>query len=382
MLITFKMADAKNLIVKTQMPVHQPLNIQPKRILVITLRYLGDTLLVTPLISSLKSAYPSAEIDVLLPKANLGMLTGNPDIGTLIPMTAKGDILSFVKLLCSLFRRYDLAISTQAGDRPVLCAVLAGRKSLGFVDEKASKYSWKRRFLDRALPFTAQHDHAVLENLRFCQLLNIAPKYTLTPPAASLVGVAALILAEKYVVLHIMPQWRFKQWHESGWVALTMYLRQKGYAIVLTGSGQSEELATLQAICRKMPPSTRNLAGRLTLSQLTALIAGAEFFIGPDTGITHLAAATGAATLAIFGPTDPQKWAPWPQGYAENHTPFQAGVSKKLGNVYLLQAQIEKNCVPCQLEGCDRHRQSHSVCLEQISVTAVIAGVEELVEKS
>ena len=53
---------------------YQPINIQPKRILVITLRYLGDTLLLTPLLASLKQAYPQAEIDVLLPQANLGVL--------------------------------------------------------------------------------------------------------------------------------------------------------------------------------------------------------------------------------------------------------------------------------------------------------------------
>ena len=54
--------------------------LQPTRILVITQRYLGDTLLITPLLSSLKAAYPNVEIDVLLPSSNLGILAGNPDI--------------------------------------------------------------------------------------------------------------------------------------------------------------------------------------------------------------------------------------------------------------------------------------------------------------
>ncbi|MDD4915847.1 MAG: glycosyltransferase family 9 protein [Methylococcales bacterium] len=360
------------------MPVRQPANIQPKRILVITLRYLGDTLLLTPLLSSLKHAYPAAEIDVLLPRANLGMLEGNRDVSALIPMTAKGDILSFGKLLCSLFRRYDLAISTQAGDRPVLCAILGGRFSMGFVDEKAGKFSWKRWLLGRSLEFGAGHGHAVLENLRFCQLLNIAPRYTLTPPRCGLACASALMPSEKYAVLHIMPQWRYKQWHEAGWVRLAYCLQKKGCAIVLTGSGNPDEQEAIRKLQRRMPPATRNLAGRLSLAQLTELIGGAELFIGPDTGITHLAAATGIPTLALFGPTDPQKWAPWPRGYAHEHTPFQVNGLKKIKNVYLLQSQMESGCVPCQLEGCERNRLSHSACLDQLSAETVMVALAEL----
>jgi heptosyltransferase-3 len=361
---------------------YQPINIQPKRILVITLRYLGDTLLLTPLLASLKQAYPQAEIDVLLPQANLGVLAGNPDISKLIPMTAKGDILSFVKLLCSLFRHYDLAISTQAGDRPDLCAVVAGRVSMGFVDENAGKYSWKRLLLSRILEFSARHGHAVLENLRFCQLLNIAPCYKLTPPQDNSADISAYIPAEKYVVLHPMPQWRYKQWHEAGWVSVASFLQSKGYLVVLSGGTKAEELQVVNRLYGRMPPSTRNLAGKLTLGQLSRLIAGAELFVGPDTGVTHLAAATGVSTLAIYGPTDSQKWSPWPLNYAESNAPFAIDGKHRVGNVYLLQMQMPQACVPCQLEGCEKHRQSHSACLDELSTERVVAVLAELMSKA
>jgi heptosyltransferase-3 len=360
------------------MPEHQVINIQPKRILVITLRYLGDTLLLTPLLSSLKTAYPQAEIDVLLPKANLGMLAGNQDVSRLIPMTAKGDILSFVKLLCSLFRRYDLAISTQAGDRPVLCAVLAGRVSMGFVDEKAGKHSWKRRLLSQVLEFSASYTHAVLENLRFCDLLKIPPVYKLTPPLAAFCAVPG----EKYAVLHIMPQWRYKQWHNAGWVGIAVFLRKQGYDVVLTGGAQAEELAAIRQLQRQMPPAVINMAGRLSLAQLGHLLGKAAIFIGPDTGITHLAAATGVSTLAIFGPTDPQKWAPWPKGYADKTTPFKPKGAKRIKNVWLLQHQTSQQCVPCQLEGCERNRQSHSVCLDELTMDEVLAAIKNCLSET
>lgn len=360
------------------MPVRQPANIQPKRVLVITLRYLGDTLLVTPLISSLKRAYPNAEIDVLLPGSNIGMLEGNPDVSLLIPIAGKPKLLDFAKLLIGLFRRYDLAISTQAGDRPILCALLAGKFSMGFVARNATKDNWKRRLLDKALEVDDGHSHAVLENLRFCEPLNIAPSYALTPPRTASEN-AQPVKYGKYAVLHIMPQWRYKQWHDEGWVKVAHYLSQKGYQILLTGSAQASEKETLRALLHKMPPSTRNLAGKLSLSQLTGLIENARLFIGPDTGITHLAAATGVSTVALFGPTDPKKWAPWPAGYAEHASPFVSQGSQRVNNVYLVQGTDERACVPCQLEGCERRRQSYAACLDNLSPETLIGIISRLI---
>lgn len=357
------------LISQRSMPNQKPLNIQPKRILVITLRYLGDTLLVTPLIASLKQAYPDADIDVLLPASNAGMLEGNQDIHRLLPITGKLGGLAFAKLLLSLFRRYDLAISTQAGDRPTLCAAIAGKTRIGFVPDAAAKAWWKKVLLNRWLVFSADYGHAVLENLRFCKQLGITPCYRLTPPRSSTPIPA---LSDPYAVLHIMPQWRYKQWHAEGWRELVAFLGRQGLQIVLTGSGNPAELDALRELQQQLPADVINLAGQLSLGQLSALIGKARLFVGPDTGITHLAAATGTLTVALFGPTDPEKWAPWPYAYSENKTPFAARGSGQVQNVYLLQGQTEQNCLPCQLEGCDRHRNSHSACLDQLSSARVI----------
>ncbi|MEI8574680.1 glycosyltransferase family 9 protein [Methylomonas sp. LW13] len=365
------------LISQRSMPNQKPLNIQPKRILVITLRYLGDTLLVTPLISSLKQAYPNADIDVLLPASNAGMLEGNPDIRRLLTVAGKPGGLAFGKLLFSLFRRYDLAISTQAGDRPTLCAAIAGKTSIGFVPGDATKAWWKKALLKRWLVFSSDYGHAVLENLRFCKLLGIAPCYRLTPPQSS---TPIPSITDPYVVLHIMPQWRYKQWHAEGWCELIAFLDRQGFKVVLTGSGNPAELAALREIQQQLPTDVINLAGHLSLAQLSALIGKAAFFVGPDTGITHLAAATGTLTFALFGPTDPEKWAPWPCGYGEDKTPFASRGASQVNNVYLLQGQTEQNCLPCQLEGCDRHRESYSACLDQLSSGRVIDVIAQTLQ--
>jgi len=47
-------------------------------------------------------------------------------------------------------------------------------------------------------------------------------------------------------------------------------------------------------------------------SQNTALLRRARVYVGPDTSTSHLAAATGCPTVALFGPMDPRVWGPWP----------------------------------------------------------------------
>lgn len=358
------------------MPNQKPLNIHPKRILVITLRYLGDTLLVTPLISSLKQAYADADIDVLLPAANADMLEGNPDIRQLIRLPSKPSLGQFVKLLFGIRRNYDLAISTQAGDRPSLIACAAGKTAIGFVPDAPGKAWWKKLLLDRSLAFGDDYDHAVLENLRFCGVLNIEPSYRLTPPRSS--KSIAHLPTKPYAVLHIMPQWRYKQWHHDGWLSLMEFLNRSGYQVVLTGSGQPAELESLRELEQHLAFPVTNMAGQLSLAELAELIAQAALFIGPDTGITHLAATTGTQTVALYGPTDPKKWAPWPYGYAGPTSPFAKVGSKRIANVYLLQGLSDRNCVPCQLEGCDRHRNSHSECLDRLPASQVIEAVTEV----
>ena len=360
-----------------RMPAYKPVNIQPKRILVITLRYLGDTLLITPLLSSLKQAYPDAEIDVLLPASNVGMLEGNPDVAKLIPLVGKPGLSSFVRLLLSVFKRYDVAISTQAGDRPILCAILAGKFSMGFVSGNGAKNLWKHMLLDRSLVSVVRNSHSVLENQRFCELLNISPCYRLSPPRP-LQANQILMPDRKYAVLHVMPQWRYKQWYEQGWKELGYYLHQKGYQLILTGSGGEIEQEVLRRLETMLPSSTLNMAGQLSLAELTLLIEKAKIFIGPDTGTTHLAAATGVLTIALFGPTDPRSWGPWPLGYSENRPPFVSVGTQSVNNVCVIQGQVGQTCVPCQLEGCERHRESRSACLDGLSSNTVIKVLENL----
>jgi heptosyltransferase-3 len=347
---------------------------KPARILVIAMRYLGDVLLTTPLLHSLKQSYPDAQIDVLVFRNTASMLEGNADISHVITTPSRPDCADIWLLLRQLFRRYDLAIATQTGDRPFLYTLLAAPFRIAVVPPKKTTGWWKRFFMQRWIELDDDNTHTVLQHLKLLDLIDVPRSFSLIPPQTG--NVQQLIeqfpfLSDNtgYAVLHTHPQWTYKQWTVEGWIEIGLYLKKLGLKLVLSGGPAQQEIDYVANIQRQLPDDTINLAGQVSLAQLAYIIAQAKIYIGPDTGITHLAAATGIPVIALYGPTNPVKWAPWPSVYIQNKNPFNKVGTQQVNNVFLVQG--EGVCVPCHQEGCDRHRLSQSECLNGLSAKKI-----------
>jgi heptosyltransferase-3 len=359
------------------------LRISPDRILIIAMRYLGDVLLTTPLIRSIRRAYPKARLDVLVYSNTAAMLEGNPDIDNVITTPNRPNGSDYRDLIRTLFRRYDLAVVTQTGDRPFLYGLIAAPTRIGAVPSRRESGWWKRLFMARWVEFDDLDTHTVLQHLRLAGLLEIPSCFELVPPqtvAGRKVaeGDESMLPAAPYAVLHPYPQWTYKRWTVDGWVEVGRYLNSLGLAVVLSGSPAADEREYVSAIADRLPAGTVNLAGRLSLAELGGLIAGARLFVGPDTGITHLAAAVGVPVIALYGPTNPVKWAPWPYGYRQRSNPFRKTGSQRVNNIRFIQGEAE--CVPCHQEGCDRHRNSRSRCLDNLSGETVRQAIAEILD--
>jgi heptosyltransferase-3 len=109
------------------------------------------------------------------------------------------------------------------------------------------------------------------------------------------------------------------------------------------------------------------------------LIQGALAYVGVDTSITHLAAACNTPTIALFGPTPPTNFGPWPNGFI-GEQPYQLRArAQTVGNVTILQGPGE--CVPCRKAGCEDRASSHSECLDQLDPIQVIEAVQSATQK-
>jgi heptosyltransferase-3 len=341
------------------------------RILVVALRRLGDVLLTTPLIRSLKQAFPDAAIEALVFAGTEGILAGNPDLAGVI--TVSPGTSGSLALVQVLWRRFDLAVSTQSGDRPIFLAFAAGRRRVGLVPARGGGAWWKRRVLDYPVTIDPQN-HRVVELLRLANALGVEGKPELVMPAGASteVGVPRM----PYAVLHANPMYRFRRWTDAGWRALAQALVTRGLAVLVTGGPDPAERSYLDALWEPLDPPVQRLDGRLDWPQLAALIGGATVYVGPDTSMTHLAAGTGCPTVAIYGPASPHTIGPWPLGGLSR--PWApAGVIQHRGNVWVVQNPLP--CLPCEKLGCEAHYQSYSRCLDELSVHQVLAAVDQAI---
>ena len=339
------------------------------RILVVALRRIGDVLLTTPLVRSLRRAWPEAQLDMLVFADTAGILQGNPDINNVIVMPAKRPFGASIALAARLAKRYDLAVSTQSGDRPTAFAALAGRTSVAPVEGDRTMSAFKRQLLSVGVP-VMQGLHRVEEMMRLADALGISRVAEVVGPAGAPLN-NDVVPDRSYAVMHPAPMFHYKRWTDEGWRAVAQALAARGLHVVVTGGPAAEERAYLDAVLRDAP--VQRVDGKLTWPQLAGLLAAARVFVGPDTSVTHLAAAAGAPTVALFGPTDPRLWGPWPVGGLQS--PWEAaGTVQERGNVWLVQNP--QDCTPCQAEGCDRHIMSHSRCLDEMRPGQVMSAID------
>lgn len=348
-----------------------------RSVVVIVTRQIGDVLLTTPLIHAAKQLWPDAAIDVLGFEGTLGMLRGNPDVRELIATPPRLGLRGGLRWARRLWRRYDLALIAEVSDRAHLMGAVAARRRAGILPAQHGSNGWKKRLLEHVV--TSNGDlggvHVVQEKLALLSpwLGAATPPARLVPPAsAPLPPSLAQRLAAGYVVVHTPSMWPYKQWPREHFRELVRLLAEAGRQVVLTGGPAASDRETVDAMRGAAPEALLVDAGLLDFGQLAALLRGAALYIGPDTSVSHLAAACDVPVLAVFGPTNPQRWAPWPAVPGEQVVRFQRRAeAQTVGQVTLLQAELP--CVPCGKAGCEDHRMSRTDCLPAIRPERVAA---------
>jgi heptosyltransferase-3 len=353
----------------------------PRSILVISLRFMGDVLLTTPLIHSLRAAYPRAAIDALVFAGAEGVLEGNPDLHRVLT-TERGDARTLWR---RLWRRYDLAVVAETADRAHVCGLIAARRRAGLLPPERDKAWWKRMSLAHGVVSPRDLARPVAYR-RLAEAMGIDWRPEMVAPRADtpdfawrdLLGFDAA--RERFAVLHLAPRFRYKRWHAAGWHALVAWLHGEGLRIVVTGGPEEDERAYVREVLSGVTAPVVDVCGRLRFAQTADLLRRAALFVGPDTATTHLAAACATPTVALFGPTDPRLWGPHPKSGLDQ--PYEKVFAlQERGNVALLQ-EPSLPCVPCQEEGCEKHRESRADCLDRMSAARVIDAARAVLRKN
>jgi len=349
------------------------------RALVVVCRFLGDTLLATPLARSLHQA--GYEVDWLVAPGTQGMIENQPfasEIHILHP-----NIGDTIRLIRRLYKRYDVACVINGADRPMAVALTAARRTCALVPSRGQD-AWKRILSDKWI-CNRPEDHMVSYAIELAAMAGVTPsrrvgiEWTDTDKAA--VEAALAWNDAPYIHAHPFARWPYKLWPDAHWRELFTHIIDHGLNLVLTGGpGEANKAA---ALSKGLPGErVRILAGELSWPQLACLSHHARCYVGLDTANTHLAASTDVPVVALYGPTDPRRWGPWPNDF-DGNTPYHpsfAGAIQRVGNIHLMQGS--QACVPCQLEGCDRRQDSRSDCLDQLGSSMVWREILDIVEQA
>lgn len=119
-------------------------------------------------------------------------------------------------------------------------------------------------------------------------------------------------------IVHVGAGSPSRCWPAERWTEVVRLLMAEGHHVLLTGSG-AEEIATATAVAKAAGLSAEHLRCRLGILNLTRLVKGARLVLCTDTGISHLATATGTPAVTLFGPVPPAWWGP-PPGYPRHLT--------------------------------------------------------------
>lgn len=284
-----------------------------RRILVIRLRRLGDTLLVTPALRALRAALPAAEIDVLVQPEFDAALRGNPNVAQLV--AAHRGVRAWVRWArqCRL-RRYDVVLDLQASSRTAALALGTGAPV---------RVGWRKRwvrdvFYTHLVEGWDEPVYFARKALRVVEAAGVAPvdgvrlDLAVTDAdrawAAGVVAGAKLRPARPVVAVSVVAKAPRKQWPGEGCAALADELIERdGAQVVFTnGPGQIEQVRAIVAQMRHAPALWDY--GATTLSQLGALYECCDLWVGNDGGPKHVATAVGCPTVTVIKRGDHLVW--------------------------------------------------------------------------
>ena len=291
----------------------------PERILLLRIERIGDLLMALDAIADVAAAAPDAQVDLVVGSWNADIARAIPGIHAVETIDAswlarEGTGAGLASLLASARRwrrrQYDLAINFEPDIRTHLVLAAAGAaRTAGFSTGGGGP------LLDVALPFDPRRHTGENARRLAAAALDVparAAAARLDVPADRRRRAAEILGAARrpLVGIHASGGREIKQWPPERFGQVGARLaRERGATIVLTGT---EADAALVADVRRALPaaSVVDVSGARDLLTVAAILEQLDVYVTGDTGPMHLAAAVGTPVVAVFGPSDPARYAP------------------------------------------------------------------------
>ncbi|OGF48044.1 MAG: hypothetical protein A2452_04645 [Candidatus Firestonebacteria bacterium RIFOXYC2_FULL_39_67] len=321
-----------------------------RKILVIKLRGIGDTVLMTPLLANLKRYYKDAAITCAVYPANREIIKNNPNIKAII--TFDGIFDAFFKIFKA--GKFDLVLCPQASLRTALLAAASG------ADYKVvNNHNGKNYFSSFRVRKPEEYEDAIDRDLDCLRAIGIPVKTRKVEVKLlknELINIRkfGFSIRDKIIGINVSASRQNKMWFKERFADLADKLIKERFKIIFIEDPQNPE--ALEQVIKLMKNKPFTICER-NLRKVMALLSGFNLFIGNDSGLLHAAVALGVPSISIVGPEESQIFNPY--NSKDKH--------------YTLSADV--NCKPCWKNDCNM-----PLCLDAITVNQVLQVVLKAVK--
>jgi lipopolysaccharide heptosyltransferase II len=339
-----------------------------RKVLLVRLRSIGDTVLATPSLLALKRFLPQAQIDILLEDWVAPVLSGFTGVDNVITIE-RNSLLSRATVAAKLRSgRYDVVYNLHGGSTATLLTRASGaRHRVGYT---SYQYARLHNHLSPSplLLWGREKTHSVEQQLALLGWTGVPvsdrppTQLGLTEEASDRVRrrltAAGLNEQASFSLIHPATAFATKQWATDKYARIVEELAARNIpSVVLVAPSETEISNELERVSNVQFVAFSDLS----LPEVTSLASFATIFIGNDSGIAHIAAAVGTPSVVIFGSSNRAHWQPWAKAAAEV--------------VY-----EEMPCQPCHGYFCEQFDQPE--CIIRVPVERVVAAIDRVLSKA
>ena len=288
----------------------------PNAVLVICVRYLGDTLLLRSALRALRAAFPAAKIDALVTAGTACALDDCQDVSRVLEWPRRAWLQEIALLANISCAGYDWVVDFTGNDRSALVALLSRAPfRAAYERPKLPKWSLRRAAYQFRPPHRKNKPHTVIQRLELLEACGVAPCGVgcgLVARPDALAWAERALRAVPTPRLHVHVTSRDMQKAIPAHVVRSVLEStiQAGGGVVVTCGQAEAEKAHIAKCLSGLPPEKVLPFDNLTWHQLVALISLSDKYWGSDTAPAHIASALEKPLLIHFGPSRADHWHP------------------------------------------------------------------------
>lgn len=290
---------------QNQLKTIEMLKKSPKTFLIISNTALGDAILSTPAIKSLKASFPNSKVIAIIHKNYIPLFNNFKYIDAIIPFY--GGYKNFFKTI-SKIKKYKPEIAMifhGNGPQDIQIAIYSGCK---YILKHPNKSSLKKYL---SYDFKKENKHIIEERVDLVRKID-GKNIDLTMEISPLNNNE---LKERYSIyqdcigFQIGASEEYRMWPIDNFIQLAKKLLKNSEKILITGVKKESFFA--EQIEKACNGQVINLCGKTSVEELPYLINNLKFLLTSDTGTLHLAIALKTPTISLFSPSNPNYTGPY-----------------------------------------------------------------------